>query len=184
MTELEIQHYFSPSIHPFPPIPILRSPLIHNWSRQGQVTRAQEAEENYLVKRELATVKQHNEETSAQLEQAQNAIRQLQQQQPFAVRTVQRQRLLLDERPALRIQKPYYTEKCFAPSCNSLQWQLYLNLSRLPSNKISATTELQTAALVMMLFTCMTADQNSRAGVICMHNLPNGVYVCVGVCQV
>uniref|UniRef100_A0A672NBL0 Ecotropic viral integration site 5 n=1 Tax=Sinocyclocheilus grahami TaxID=75366 RepID=A0A672NBL0_SINGR len=81
MTELEIQHYFSPSIRPFPPI--LRSPLIHNWSRQGQVTRAQEAEENYLVKRELATVKQHNEETSALLEQAQNNIRQLQQQQPF-----------------------------------------------------------------------------------------------------
>ncbi|XP_016346807.1 EVI5-like protein isoform X2 [Sinocyclocheilus anshuiensis] len=51
---------------------------------QGQVTRAQEAEENYLVKRELATVKQHNEETSALLEQAQNNIRQLQQQQPFA----------------------------------------------------------------------------------------------------
>ncbi|XP_042614205.1 EVI5-like protein isoform X5 [Cyprinus carpio] len=50
---------------------------------QGQVTRAQEAEENYLVKRELATVKQHNEETSALLEQAQNNIRQLQQQQPF-----------------------------------------------------------------------------------------------------
>ncbi|XP_052414471.1 ecotropic viral integration site 5 protein isoform X1 [Carassius gibelio] len=51
---------------------------------QGQVTRAQEAEENYLVKRELATVKQHNEETSVLLEQAQNTIRQLQQQQPFA----------------------------------------------------------------------------------------------------
>ncbi|KTG37036.1 hypothetical protein cypCar_00001110 [Cyprinus carpio] len=51
---------------------------------KGQVTRAQEAEENYLVKRELATVKQHNEETSALLEQAQNTIRQLQQQQPFA----------------------------------------------------------------------------------------------------
>ncbi|XP_073810246.1 ecotropic viral integration site 5 protein homolog isoform X4 [Danio rerio] len=49
---------------------------------KGQVTRAQEAEENYLVKRELATVKQHIEETSVQLEQAQSTIRQL--QQPFA----------------------------------------------------------------------------------------------------
>ncbi|XP_067453987.1 ecotropic viral integration site 5 protein homolog isoform X1 [Thunnus thynnus] len=48
---------------------------------QGQVTRAQEAEENYLVKRELATVKQQSEEASAQLEQAKNTIRQLQQQQ-------------------------------------------------------------------------------------------------------
>lgn len=96
MTELEISIIFSPSIRPFPPIPILRSPLIHNWSRQGQVTRAQEAEENYLVKRELATVKQHNEETSALLEQAQNTIRQLQQQQPFAVRAAQRQCLHLN----------------------------------------------------------------------------------------
>ncbi|XP_034438620.1 EVI5-like protein isoform X2 [Hippoglossus hippoglossus] len=47
---------------------------------KGQVTRAQEAEENYLVKRELATVKQQSEEASGQLEQAKNTIRQLQQQ--------------------------------------------------------------------------------------------------------
>ncbi|XP_026160396.1 ecotropic viral integration site 5 protein isoform X2 [Mastacembelus armatus] len=47
---------------------------------KGQVTRAQEAEENYLVKRELATVKQQSEEASAQLEQAKKTIRQLQQQ--------------------------------------------------------------------------------------------------------
>ncbi|XP_077440081.1 ecotropic viral integration site 5 protein homolog isoform X2 [Vanacampus margaritifer] len=47
---------------------------------KGQVTRAQEAEENYLVKRELATVKQQSEEASAQLGQANNTIRQLQQQ--------------------------------------------------------------------------------------------------------
>lgn len=44
------------------------------------MTRAQEAEENYLVKRELATVKQQSEEASAQLEQAHNTIRLLQQQ--------------------------------------------------------------------------------------------------------
>lgn len=51
------------------------------------MTRAQEAEENYLVKRELATVKQQSEEASAQLEQAKKTIRQLQQQQqPHAVR--------------------------------------------------------------------------------------------------
>ncbi|TKS74127.1 Ecotropic viral integration site 5 protein -like protein [Collichthys lucidus] len=48
---------------------------------KGQVTRAQEAEENYLVKRELATIKQQSEEASAQLEQAKKTIRQLQQQQ-------------------------------------------------------------------------------------------------------
>uniref|UniRef100_A0A8B9JZU0 Ecotropic viral integration site 5b n=1 Tax=Astyanax mexicanus TaxID=7994 RepID=A0A8B9JZU0_ASTMX len=48
---------------------------------KGQVTRAQEAEENYLVKRELATVKQQSEEVSAQLEQAQSTILQLQLQQ-------------------------------------------------------------------------------------------------------
>ncbi|KAG7276274.1 hypothetical protein CRUP_015597 [Coryphaenoides rupestris] len=52
---------------------------------KGQVTRAQEAEENYLVKRELATVKQQSEELSVQLEQASNAILHLQQsQQPKA----------------------------------------------------------------------------------------------------
>uniref|UniRef100_A0A8C9SAU4 Ecotropic viral integration site 5 n=1 Tax=Scleropages formosus TaxID=113540 RepID=A0A8C9SAU4_SCLFO len=48
---------------------------------QGQVTRAQEAEENYLIKRELATVRQQSEEASAQLEQAQGTIRDLQQHQ-------------------------------------------------------------------------------------------------------
>uniref|UniRef100_A0A8C6SFI4 Ecotropic viral integration site 5b n=1 Tax=Neogobius melanostomus TaxID=47308 RepID=A0A8C6SFI4_9GOBI len=48
----------------------------------GQVTRAQEAEENYLVKRELATVKQQSEEATAQLEQARQTISRLQGQQP------------------------------------------------------------------------------------------------------
>ncbi|XP_049582545.1 ecotropic viral integration site 5 protein homolog isoform X2 [Syngnathus scovelli] len=47
---------------------------------KGQVTRAQEAEENYLVKRELATLKQQSEGVAAQLEQANHTIRQLQQQ--------------------------------------------------------------------------------------------------------
>nr|XP_057928445.1 EVI5-like protein isoform X2 [Doryrhamphus excisus] len=51
---------------------------------KGQVTRAQEAEENYLVKRELATIKQQSEEAGAQLEQAKKTIWQLQQQQPQA----------------------------------------------------------------------------------------------------
>uniref|UniRef100_A0A8C6SG51 Ecotropic viral integration site 5b n=1 Tax=Neogobius melanostomus TaxID=47308 RepID=A0A8C6SG51_9GOBI len=49
---------------------------------KGQVTRAQEAEENYLVKRELATVKQQSEEATAQLEQARQTISRLQGQQP------------------------------------------------------------------------------------------------------
>ncbi|XP_075935316.1 ecotropic viral integration site 5 protein homolog isoform X1 [Anarhichas minor] len=48
---------------------------------KGQVTRAQEAEELYLVKRELATVKQQSEEASAQLEQAKTTTR---QHQPHA----------------------------------------------------------------------------------------------------
>lgn len=63
-------------------------PPILGWlCPKGQVTRAQEAEENYLVKRELATVKQQSEEASAELEQAKKLIRQLQQQQqPNAVR--------------------------------------------------------------------------------------------------
>nr|XP_014341485.1 PREDICTED: EVI5-like protein [Latimeria chalumnae] len=47
---------------------------------QGQVTRAQEAEENYIIKRELAVVKQQCNTTSENLEKAQNTIRQLQEQ--------------------------------------------------------------------------------------------------------
>ncbi|XP_027693808.1 ecotropic viral integration site 5 protein homolog isoform X5 [Vombatus ursinus] len=50
---------------------------------QGQVTRAQEAEENYLIKRELATIKQQSDEASTKLEQAENAIRELQEQQQW-----------------------------------------------------------------------------------------------------
>nr|XP_046156396.1 EVI5-like protein isoform X2 [Oncorhynchus gorbuscha] len=46
---------------------------------KGQVTRAQEAEETYLVMRELATVRQQSEEATAQLELAQSTIRDLQQ---------------------------------------------------------------------------------------------------------
>uniref|UniRef100_A0A3Q1ATJ7 Rab-GAP TBC domain-containing protein n=1 Tax=Amphiprion ocellaris TaxID=80972 RepID=A0A3Q1ATJ7_AMPOC len=66
----------------------------------GQVTRAQEAEENYLVKRELATVKQQSEEASAQLEQAKSTIRQLQQQQqqPQAESVLQLERELVQAR--------------------------------------------------------------------------------------
>ncbi|XP_053447687.1 ecotropic viral integration site 5 protein homolog isoform X4 [Nycticebus coucang] len=50
---------------------------------QGQVTRAQEAEENYLIKRELATIKQQSDEASAKLEQAEHTIRKLQCQQQW-----------------------------------------------------------------------------------------------------
>uniref|UniRef100_A0A8C6VA01 Ecotropic viral integration site 5 n=1 Tax=Naja naja TaxID=35670 RepID=A0A8C6VA01_NAJNA len=50
---------------------------------QGQVTRAQEAEENYLTKRELATIKQQSDEAITKLEQAENTIRELQQQQQW-----------------------------------------------------------------------------------------------------
>ncbi|XP_012873689.1 PREDICTED: ecotropic viral integration site 5 protein homolog [Dipodomys ordii] len=50
---------------------------------QGQVTRAQEAEENYLIKRELATIKQQSDEASAKLEHAENTIRKLQHQQQW-----------------------------------------------------------------------------------------------------
>lgn len=47
------------------------------------MTRAQEAEENYLVKRELATIKQQSDEAITKLEQAENTIRELQQQQQW-----------------------------------------------------------------------------------------------------
>ncbi|KAG8132643.1 hypothetical protein E2320_010485 [Naja naja] len=43
----------------------------------------QEAEENYLTKRELATIKQQSDEAITKLEQAENTIRELQQQQQW-----------------------------------------------------------------------------------------------------
>lgn len=46
---------------------------------QGQVTRAQEAEENYVIKRELAVVRQQCHTASESLEKAQDTIRELQQ---------------------------------------------------------------------------------------------------------
>lgn len=127
-----------------------------------------------MVKRELATVKQHIEETSVQLEQAQSTIRHL--QQPFAVRTVQRQRHL-DEKPFFEHRNLMRND--LLPHVSRLQLELYLKLSMLLSNKISATSELHMAALVMMLFTCMTADQNSRAEVICVHKYAKwGLCIC------
>ncbi|XP_034043349.1 EVI5-like protein isoform X2 [Thalassophryne amazonica] len=47
---------------------------------KGQVTRAQEAEENYVIKRELAVVRQQCSTASESLEKAQDTIRELQQQ--------------------------------------------------------------------------------------------------------
>ncbi|XP_017283235.1 EVI5-like protein isoform X2 [Kryptolebias marmoratus] len=47
---------------------------------KGQVTRAQEAEENYVIKRELAVVRQQYNAASESLEKAQDTIRELQQQ--------------------------------------------------------------------------------------------------------
>ncbi|XP_077460766.1 EVI5-like protein isoform X4 [Stigmatopora argus] len=47
---------------------------------KGQVTRAQEAEENYVIKRELAVVRQQCNNASESLEKAQDTIRELQQQ--------------------------------------------------------------------------------------------------------
>lgn len=91
--ENPIPHLYIWFAHPFRPllslVVMLTPPLLGWLCPKGQVTRAQEAEENYLVKRELATIKQQSEEASAQLEQAKKTIRQLQQQQqqqPHAVR--------------------------------------------------------------------------------------------------
>lgn len=44
------------------------------------MTRAQEAEENYVIKRELAVVRQQCSSASESLEKAQDTIRELQQQ--------------------------------------------------------------------------------------------------------
>lgn len=53
---------------------------------KGQVTRAQEAEENYVIKRELAVVRQQCSTANESLEKAQDTIKELQQQkftEPF-----------------------------------------------------------------------------------------------------
>ncbi|XP_036874129.1 EVI5-like protein isoform X2 [Manis javanica] len=48
---------------------------------KGQVTRAQEAEENYVIKRELAVVRQQCSSAAEDLQRAQTTIRQLQERQ-------------------------------------------------------------------------------------------------------
>lgn len=55
---------------------------------QGQVTRAQEAEENYVIKRELAVARQQCNTASESLEKAQDTIRELQQQKVNTSSTV------------------------------------------------------------------------------------------------
>ncbi|XP_069460102.1 EVI5-like protein isoform X2 [Ambystoma mexicanum] len=47
---------------------------------KGQVTRAQEAEENYIIKRELAVVRQQYSSATDNLQKAQSTLRQLQDQ--------------------------------------------------------------------------------------------------------
>jgi len=49
------------------------------------VTRAQEAEENYVIKRELAVVRQQCYTASESLEKAQDTIRELQQHKVTAM---------------------------------------------------------------------------------------------------
>ena len=55
------------------------SPLTLSLCVQGQVTRAQEAEENYVIKRELAVVRQQYSTASESLGRAQDTIQELQQ---------------------------------------------------------------------------------------------------------
>ncbi|XP_059588365.1 EVI5-like protein isoform X3 [Alligator mississippiensis] len=64
---------------------------------KGQVTRAQEAEENYIIKRELAVVKQQCSSATENLQKAQSTIRQLQDQQKHS--------LLPDENNVARLQE-------------------------------------------------------------------------------
>uniref|UniRef100_A0A3B3RW09 Ecotropic viral integration site 5 like n=1 Tax=Paramormyrops kingsleyae TaxID=1676925 RepID=A0A3B3RW09_9TELE len=52
---------------------------------KGQVTRAQEAEENYAIKRELAAARQQRSSASESLEKAQSTIRELQQHQVLRI---------------------------------------------------------------------------------------------------
>lgn len=106
-------------------------PPILGWlCPKGQVTRAQEAEENYLVKRELATVKQQSEEAGAELERAKTLIRQLQQQQqqqPNAVRRALASQELRSSRTG-----PWWQGCVHSPL---VYWHLRLTLSRCRSWK-------------------------------------------------
>uniref|UniRef100_A0A4W3JUS8 Ecotropic viral integration site 5 like n=1 Tax=Callorhinchus milii TaxID=7868 RepID=A0A4W3JUS8_CALMI len=58
---------------------VIRNPTSEAQIRQiGQVTRAQEAEDNYVIKRELAVARQQFNTASEKLEEAQNSIQELQ----------------------------------------------------------------------------------------------------------
>lgn len=56
------------------------------------MTRAQEAEENYVIKRELAVVRQQCTAASESLEKAQDTIRELQQQKVNQAASVSQRR--------------------------------------------------------------------------------------------
>lgn len=122
---------FARTFRPLVSLLVMLIPPILGWlCPKGQVTRAQEAEENYLVKRELATVKQQSEEAGAELERAKTLIRQLQQQQqqqPNAVRRALASQELRSSRtgpwPQGRVHGPF------------VHWHLRLILSRCRSWK-------------------------------------------------
>uniref|UniRef100_A0A452HTY0 Rab-GAP TBC domain-containing protein n=1 Tax=Gopherus agassizii TaxID=38772 RepID=A0A452HTY0_9SAUR len=65
----------------FAPCPSCSSIVCITAAHRGKVTRAQEAEENYIIKRELAVVKQQCSSATENLQKAQSTIRQLQDQQ-------------------------------------------------------------------------------------------------------
>uniref|UniRef100_A0A672NS71 Ecotropic viral integration site 5 like n=1 Tax=Sinocyclocheilus grahami TaxID=75366 RepID=A0A672NS71_SINGR len=75
---------------------------------KGQVTRAQEAEENYVIKRELAVVRQQCYTASEGLEKAQDTIRELQQHKVTA-----------DEYPVLLLTLFRYTRSRMTESRNN-----------------------------------------------------------------
>lgn len=52
---------------------------------QGQVVRAQEAEDNYIIKRELAALRQQELSVQQELERANNQIKELNQAQPLSL---------------------------------------------------------------------------------------------------
>lgn len=131
------------------------------------MTRAQEAEENYLVKRELATVKQQSEEAGAELEQAKKLIGQLQQlqqqqqqQQPNAVRWAPafltgRQRLRSQQERRAPVRPCLYAPLVWCgdgTSVPSLQLDLRGKLLRVPtrhSSPASPHAPTQVTAFVM-----------------------------------
>uniref|UniRef100_A0A672NKF5 Ecotropic viral integration site 5 like n=1 Tax=Sinocyclocheilus grahami TaxID=75366 RepID=A0A672NKF5_SINGR len=125
---------------------------------KGQVTRAQEAEENYVIKRELAVVRQQCYTASEGLEKAQDTIRELQQHKvtrnnslPDEINVAQ----LQDELKLVKLREQE-TLRSFREMQEILCWTLYWSTKLIlchwkESPKKNALNELQDKLMSLRL---------------------------------